>query len=98
MRTASRPNWKVELAFGSAILALLIVGAVSYRGMVVSTESDHWMVHTHEVVESLADLRFAMERVEASSQGFVLTGSDSYLDTYAPPWRAPSGARPSSAV
>jgi CHASE3 domain len=73
---------KVQLAFGSAILTLLVVGAVSYRGMVVSRESDRWVRHTHEVIENLQDLLLAMEGIESSYRGFALTGKESYLESY----------------
>jgi PAS domain S-box-containing protein len=73
---------RVRIAFGSAILTLLVVGAMSYRGMVVSGESDRWVRHTHEVLESLQDLHFALESVESSVRGYVLTGKESYLETY----------------
>jgi hypothetical protein len=35
MTTKSLLSRKVQLAFGSAILTLLVVGAISYRGMAV---------------------------------------------------------------
>jgi PAS domain S-box-containing protein len=73
---------KVQLAFGSAILTLLVVGAVSYRGMVVSRESDRRVRHTHEVIENLQDLLLAMEGMESSYRGFALTGKESYLESY----------------
>jgi PAS domain S-box-containing protein len=73
---------KVQLAFGSAILTLLVVGAVSYRSMVVSRESDRWVRHTHEVIENLQDLLLAMEGIESSYRGFALTGKESYLESY----------------
>jgi PAS domain S-box-containing protein len=73
---------KVQLAFGSAIVTLLIVGAVSYRAMVVSGDSYRWARHSHEVLENLQDLLFAMESVESSCDGFVLTGKESYLESY----------------
>ena len=82
MKTTSGSNRKVQLGFGSAILALLIVGAASYRGVVVSSASTRWVRHTHEVLETLQDLQFAMESIESSSRGFVLTGSENYLETY----------------
>ena len=75
-------NRKLQLAFACAILALLIVGAISYRGMAVSTESDRWVRHTHEVLESLQDLGLAMESLESSYSGFVLTGRESYVESY----------------
>jgi PAS domain S-box-containing protein len=75
-------NWKLQLAFGSAILTLLVVAVMSYRGFVESRESDRWVRHTHEVLESLQDLLFAMQGVESSYRGFALTGKDSYLESY----------------
>ena len=82
MKTTSGSNRKVQLGFGSAILALLVVGAASYRGVVVSSASTRWVRHTHEVLETLQDLQFAMESIESSSRGFVLTGNEDYLETY----------------
>jgi PAS domain S-box-containing protein len=82
MKTTPRLDRKIQLAFGCAIVALLVVGAISYRGMLVSSESDQWVRHTHEVLEGLEDLRSARERTESSVRGFVLTGDESYLETY----------------
>jgi PAS domain S-box-containing protein len=82
MKTKSPLSRKVQLAFGSAILALLVVGAISYRGMVLSSESDRWVRHTHEVLENLQDLLLATENIKSSYRGFVLTGKESYLESY----------------
>jgi PAS domain S-box-containing protein len=73
---------KIQLAFGVAIVMLLIVGMISYRGMVVSDESDRWVRHTHEVIENLQDLDGAMETVESSYGGFVITGDENSLQAY----------------
>src|ERR1700674_6001397 len=80
--TASRLNRKLQLAFGSAILTLLVVGAVSYRCMVLSSESDGSVRHTHQVLENLHELLLAMESIESNSRGFALTGKESYLESY----------------
>ena len=82
MKTKSLLNRKVQLAFGSAILALLVVGAMSYRGIVVSTESDRWVRHTHEVLENLQNLLSEMRSVESSYRGFVITGGEQFLNAY----------------
>ena len=82
MKTTSGSNRKVQLGLGSAILALLIVGAASYRALVVSSASTRWVRHTHDVLETLQDLQFAMESIDSSSRGFVLTGNENYLETY----------------
>jgi PAS domain S-box-containing protein len=82
MMNKSLLNRKVQLAFASAILILLAVGAISHRGMAVSRESDRLVRHTHEVIENLQDLLLAMEGIESSDRGFVLTGKESYLEPY----------------
>jgi CHASE3 domain sensor protein len=53
MKTKSLLNRRVQLALGAAVLASFVVGAISYRSMVASTESDRWVRHTHEVLENL---------------------------------------------
>ena len=73
---------KLQLAFGSAILALLAVGAISYRGMAESRESDRWVRHTHEVLESLQNLLAAVQTVESNARGYLLTGDESFLEVY----------------
>jgi diguanylate cyclase (GGDEF)-like protein/PAS domain S-box-containing protein len=75
-------NRKMQLAFGSAMLTLLVVGAISLRGIVVSRESARWVSHTHKVLESIQDLVFAVEGIESNSRGFALTGKESYLESY----------------
>jgi CHASE3 domain sensor protein len=56
VREHSTFSRKVKLAFVSAILILFVAGAVSYRSMVVASESDLWVRHTHEVLEALSGL------------------------------------------
>src|ERR1700688_615510 len=82
MNTKYLLNRKMQLAFGSAILALLVVGAISYRGMVLSSESDRWVRHTHEVLENLQDLLLAMGDIKSNYRAFVLTGKESYIESY----------------
>ena len=75
-------NRKVQVAFVSAIIALLVVGATSYRGTVESSESERWVRHTHDVLENLQELLFAAESIESSGRGFVLSGRESFLQSY----------------
>jgi len=82
MRPKSGLNRKMRLAFASAMLTLLVVGAISYREMVVSRDSARWVSHTHEVLESIHDLLFAVESIGSNSRGFALTGKESYLESY----------------
>jgi PAS domain S-box-containing protein len=75
-------NRNVQLAFGFAILAMLIAGAVSYRSMVFSSESYRWARHSLEVSGNLEDLLFEMATIESSYRGFALTGREIDLDSY----------------
>src|SRR5271154_1717206 len=82
MNTQSLLSRKVQLAFGVAILSFVAVSAISYREMVLSAESERWVRHTHEVIEGLQDLVASMQALESSARGYILTGKDSYLDSY----------------
>jgi PAS domain S-box-containing protein len=82
MKTKTLLIRKIQLAFGSAILTLIVVGGISYRVMVASAGSDRWVRHTHEVLENLQNLLAAMETAESGARGFILTGNDSYLESY----------------
>jgi PAS domain S-box-containing protein len=82
MKRKSLSNRTVQLAFGSAILALLVVGAISYRSMAASIESGRWVRHTHEVIENLQDFQFAMQKVETSYRDFVIMDSERSLKDY----------------
>jgi PAS domain S-box-containing protein len=79
MKAKPPVNRKVQFAFGSAILALLMVGAISYRGMVMFSKSGQWVRHTDEVLGNLQDLVLSMQSIEASARGYALTGNQSYL-------------------
>ena len=70
------------LAFGAALLTLLIVGGVSYRFMVGSNEDDQWVQHTRETLGSLESLLSAQPGIDLSIRGFALSGDETYLDSY----------------
>ena len=82
MKTKSILSRKPHLAFGSAVLALLVVGAVTHRSMVESSESDLWVHHTDQVLEKLQELLGAMQTAESNARGYLLTGDESFLDVY----------------
>jgi PAS domain S-box-containing protein len=82
MKTKSVSRRKLQLTFGSAVLTLLVVGAVSYRSMLESSESGRWVQHTDKVLEKLQDLLAAMQTVESNTRGYLLTGDESFLKVY----------------
>jgi len=82
MQTKFQWSRKPQLAFGSAVLALLVVGAVSYCSMVESSESDLRVRRTYEVLEKLQGLLAAMQAVESNARGYLLAGDESLLEAY----------------
>jgi CHASE3 domain sensor protein len=82
MKTKSLLNRRVQLALGAAILASLVVGAISYRSTVASTAGNRWVRHTHEVLEKLQNLLTAVQSIESSYRGFATTGEESDLESY----------------
>ena len=84
MSQAATPllNRKAQVAFGSAVVILIAVGAFAYRSLVLVTESGRWVRHSHEVLENLQELRYALQSIESSTRGFALTGEDSYLRSH----------------
>ena len=80
--TKCLPNRAVQLAFAAAVAILIIVGGFAYRSIVVSSESGHWVQHTHDVLENLQELQFAMETISSSVRGYLLTGDETHLDRY----------------
>jgi len=72
----------VQLAFASAVAILLVVGGLSYHSLVVARENNRWVQHTHEVLENLDELQFAMETITSSVRGYLLVKDESYLDRY----------------
>ena len=82
MMMKSPLNRKLQAAFAIPMLALLVMGAASYRCMLVLDESNRWVRHTHEVLDNLNDLRSSMETASRSYRDFVMTGDESFIAPY----------------
>jgi len=75
-------NRKSQAAFSLSMLAMLLMGAASFRWMLLLDDSNQWVQHTREVVDSINDLRSSMESASRSYRDFVLTGDESYMAPY----------------
>ena len=82
MQPPSFSDRKVQFTLGSAILCLVVVTAVSFRGIALSDKSEVWVRHTHRVLETLQDLLLAADAVDSNSREYGLTGQASYLQSY----------------
>jgi PAS domain S-box-containing protein len=82
MSVVTLSNRTVQVAFGSAIVILLVMGTLSYRSIIASDESDAWVRHTREVLADLQNLTVGMTEISSSIRRFVITGEDSDLEPY----------------
>ncbi|MFZ1010143.1 MAG: CHASE3 domain-containing protein, partial [Candidatus Sulfotelmatobacter sp.] len=73
---------KIGSGFGLALIALAIVGAVSYDSTSKLIDSAEWVRHTHEVLNRLDELLSGMNDAETGQRGYVITGEARYLEPY----------------
>ena len=72
----------LRLAFGAAILILLVTGVFSYRSIVASGQSSVSVDHTRDVLKNLQLMRLEMETAASGIRGYLITGKEAYLETY----------------
>lgn len=68
--------------FALALLCLSLVGAVSYGSIQKSLENQQWLVHTHEVLDTLAQIREGLRNAEAGRRGYIISGDPLFLASY----------------
>jgi len=73
---------KIAVGFALAIVLLLVIGGVAFRGITSLTETSHWVAHTHEVIERTTAALAAIKDMETAARGFVITGDDAFLEPY----------------
>jgi methyl-accepting chemotaxis protein len=79
-------NWtfgrRLAAGFGLAGLTLMVIAVVSYRNIHTLIETDGWVTHTHQVRGELADLLSQVKDAETGQRGYIITGSEAYLEPY----------------
>lgn len=73
---------KIGSGFGVALLALIIVGAVSYDSTIKLVDSAEWVRHTHEAIHGLDEVLSEVKDAETGQRGYVITGETRYLEPY----------------
>src|SRR3954453_15132333 len=68
--------------FGLAAFTLLLIALISYRNANSLIETEHWVGHTHQVRAEIADLLSQLKDAETGQRGYIITGEESYLDSY----------------
>ena len=79
MATRFKFEIKVLLAFSTAALLALSLVAATWRMTFSAIEADRWVVHTHQVLESLVNARADTLLVESITRGYLISGVQSQL-------------------
>jgi PAS domain S-box-containing protein len=73
------PEVKIQVGFGLALGALVLVGVLQYRTIRALEEADFWVAHTHEVMAEAEGIYSALQHVESGALGYVATGDEDYV-------------------
>lgn len=65
-----------------ALIAVSILGTVSYQAVSRLGKGFALVSHTEEVIASIRSVLVSLGQAEAGQRGYVLTGQDSYLESY----------------
>ncbi|WP_428313117.1 response regulator [Hydrocarboniphaga sp.] len=67
------------IGFVVAIIAVVLIGAVSYRSLQGATNASVSVTHTLEMTEHLQRVLSRLKDAETGQRGYLLTGNDGYL-------------------
>jgi signal transduction histidine kinase len=74
--------WQRVVASSGVAVVVLIIGVITYSGIVRARDASAWVEHTHLTIDrtraTLSDLKDA----ETGQRGFILTGDEAYLAPY----------------
>ena len=73
---------KIGAGFGLAVVILGSLGAVTYHTTSQLRDTSELEVHSQEVLKSIEDLGGDMAMLEADLRGYIITGQESYLESY----------------
>jgi signal transduction histidine kinase len=72
----------MQLAFGSAVILLLLSGLAAYDAVTRLRAAQEWVSHTRDVQSGLADLNGVSARAGRARTRYVDTGDDNFLQEY----------------
>ncbi len=79
-------RWNIgnKIAVTFVLIALIygVVSVSSFRGQVRNEEGEKWVEHTFEVIQNLDSILSALIDAETGERGYLLTGTEAYLDPY----------------
>ncbi|OWQ93786.1 histidine kinase [Roseateles aquatilis] len=73
---------KLAVGFALSFALLVLIGALSYRGVEILTQNSYQVTRTHAAMGHITSLLSAMKDAETGQRGYMLTGDDTYLEPY----------------
>jgi CHASE3 domain sensor protein len=73
---------RLALGFAVVVVALIAVAITGLRTTQSLVSNDELVAHTHEMRTQLSRLLAALVDAETAERGYVITGSDRYLEPY----------------
>lgn len=73
---------QISLAFIIVLALLVTLGFFAYRSTMKLNEALRWEKHTQEVLLQLDEMLTTAIDAETGARGFIITGNDSFLDSY----------------
>lgn len=73
---------RIAAGFAMPVVALALIGGVSYRSTAGLIEAVDWRTHTMEVLQKLGEVDLGLSDAQRSVRGYLITEKDNYLDPY----------------
>jgi PAS domain S-box-containing protein len=73
---------KVQIGFAIGLLAVVLVGAMSFRSVSHMRDDVEWVDHTHQVISALREFRAAISVAETNHRALVFSGDQVFIGPY----------------
>jgi CHASE3 domain sensor protein len=73
---------KMKIGVGIVLTALIANATLSYRATRILIDNERWVSHTHQVLAALEVVLSTLKDAETGERGFIITGSNEYLEPY----------------
>jgi PAS domain S-box-containing protein len=73
---------KIQVVFVSGLLALGVLGAVSYVGIEQLLAQSAWAEHSRQVIDTVRGMLGSIEDAEAARRGFEISGNQGFIEPF----------------
>jgi PAS domain S-box-containing protein len=73
---------RINLAFGLALLVLVVVAVASYRNITRLRADVNWMEHTYDVSRTIQILFLKIAEGQAGERGFIITADPAFIERF----------------